>query len=108
MSFFETTIRLPADVDADQDVEIVVEVEYSIYGGYRPATWGYYGGEPAEYPEVEIESIVVVDDPASDWEDESIPLGPMPEGLEISHLLKCEQIRQLEAEALEAAREYSY
>lgn len=37
------------------DEEIVVDVKYIIMGAYRPATtWGYDGGCPAEYPELEV------------------------------------------------------
>ena len=55
---FETEVEMP-------DGECVtVEVHYDVSGGYAPATWGYYGGEPAEEPEVEIVSLIVVDDPS--------------------------------------------
>lgn len=28
-------------------------INYSISGKYRPATWGYHGGEPEEHPELD-------------------------------------------------------
>jgi hypothetical protein len=37
--------------------EIDVEVEWTTEGEYRPATWGYSGGDPAEYPEVNLVSV---------------------------------------------------
>ncbi len=36
---------------------INVDIDYSVHGEYLPATWGYHGGSPAEYPEVEINEI---------------------------------------------------
>jgi hypothetical protein len=36
---------------------IYVDIDYSSSGKYRPATWGYNGGDPAEYPEVEITNV---------------------------------------------------
>jgi hypothetical protein len=39
---------------------IYVDVESSTSGEYMPATWGYHGGSPAEYPETEIEKIIAV------------------------------------------------
>lgn len=38
--------------------DIDVGVNYSISGSYRPATWGYHGGEPEEHPEMEITDVV--------------------------------------------------
>ena len=40
---------------------IRVGVNYSISGRYRPATWGYHGGEPEEHPELDDVSVVDVD-----------------------------------------------
>lgn len=34
-----------------------VIVQIGISGDYRPATWGYSGGDPEEFPEIEIEKI---------------------------------------------------
>jgi len=36
---------------------IMVDADYDVHGSYRPATWGYHGGDPPEYPEVEITDI---------------------------------------------------
>ena len=47
--------------DENSPEEIDVGVNYSVQGEYRPATWGYSGGDPAEYPEIEIESVVNLD-----------------------------------------------
>lgn len=46
LEFFDITI---------QELEITIQVSYSIYGSYRPAT--FY--DPAEYPELEVENIEV-------------------------------------------------
>ena len=39
------------------DEDIFVTVVYCIHGKYIPETWGYFGGSPAEYPEVEVVEI---------------------------------------------------
>lgn len=62
MSTFELETYLAED--CAEEYPILVEVTYNVHGSYRPATWGYYGGEPEEGPEMEIESIEVVDDTA--------------------------------------------
>lgn len=36
------------------DEDIPVTVTYCVHGKYIPETWGYSGGSPAEYPEVEV------------------------------------------------------
>ena len=46
------------DQDDDSQEEITVGVDFDVSGRYSPATWGYYGGEPEEYPEIEIRKIV--------------------------------------------------
>jgi hypothetical protein len=44
----------PADDDDESWPEYIeVGVDYSIYGSYRPATWGDRGGEPPEEPELD-------------------------------------------------------
>jgi hypothetical protein len=55
-----TTILNPDfdDQDDNSQEEIVVGVDFDVSGQYSPATWGYYGGEPEEYPEIEIRKIV--------------------------------------------------
>ena len=45
-----------------EEMELEVEIEYSVYGESRPATWGYYGGEPAESPELALDRITTLDD----------------------------------------------
>jgi hypothetical protein len=51
------TITTPTGIDIHLDVDFSVQ----IHGRYRPATWGYDGGDPPDYPEVEVS----VDDTAS-------------------------------------------
>lgn len=46
LEFFDITI---------QELEITIQISYSIYGTYRPAT--FY--DPAEYPDLEVENIEV-------------------------------------------------
>jgi hypothetical protein len=38
----------------DEDFPYYVDlgVIYTIVGSYTPATWGYWGGDPPEYPEI--------------------------------------------------------
>ena len=36
------------------ETDFEVEVEFSIYGEYHRETWGFDGGCPEEFPEVEI------------------------------------------------------
>ena len=47
--------------DEDTPEEIDVGVDYNISGDYRPSTWGYHGGDPEEYPEIEITRVVDLD-----------------------------------------------
>lgn len=54
-------------IDADEQSPIQngyfildLSVEYSISGEYRPATWGYHGGEPEEHPEIDDANVYVV------------------------------------------------
>jgi len=52
-----------ADDEELEDEEIIeLEIEFTVYGSYRPATWGYYGGEPEEHPEVEIQRVYTLDE----------------------------------------------
>ena len=51
------TVITPTGIDILLDVNFSVQV----FGEYRPATWGYDGGDPPEYPEVEV----TVEDAAS-------------------------------------------
>ena len=50
----------PDDDDYEPE-EIDVGVDYEISGDYMPATWGYYGGDPEEFPEIEITRVVDLD-----------------------------------------------
>lgn len=47
------------DEDNPPPETIEVGVNYSISGQYRPATWGYHGGEPEEHPE--LDDLTVID-----------------------------------------------
>ena len=53
------------DNDDGRPEKRVLGINYKIVGKYRPATWGYYGGQPAEYPEIDIEEIVDITDSTS-------------------------------------------
>ena len=96
----DITSTFPPDVLADmagdiqeddqspiQDFYTTVElgIDYSISGEYRDATWGYNGGDPAEYPELDDVTVSVIGNgnsveidandlgkDASDWIDEKI------------------------------------
>ena len=50
------------DEDLEVEVELNLEVEYSITGSYRPATWGYFGGAPEEHPELEIDTVTLLNE----------------------------------------------
>jgi hypothetical protein len=50
----------PGD-DDDEPEEIDVGVDYEISGDYMPSTWGYNGGDPEEFPEIEITRVVDLD-----------------------------------------------
>lgn len=41
------------DENNPPEEELEVGVDYSMSGSYKPATWGYNGGEPEEYPEID-------------------------------------------------------
>lgn len=47
------------DATLERQGEVTVTIEYSVSGAYRPATWGYWGGSPEEFPEVEIETVTL-------------------------------------------------
>ena len=63
-SMFDTTMEVgnpnfnPDDEMSEEPEIIEVGVNYEMDGEYRPATWGYHGGEPEELPEIEISKIV--------------------------------------------------
>jgi hypothetical protein len=55
-----------------EEIEVGVDYSSETYGEYRPATWGYNGGDPAEYPETEYEITKIVDiDTGKDLTDDS-------------------------------------
>lgn len=56
-----------------------LHVEYDISGEYRPATWGYHGGEPAEYPELDGYDVYIVGNDGSMVEINASDLGPKGE-----------------------------
>ena len=41
------------DENNPPEEELEVGVDYSMSGSYKPATWGYSGGEPEEHPEID-------------------------------------------------------
>lgn len=58
----ELEIINPAfETDNVEPEVIAVGVNYSISGYYRPSTWGSYGGQPEEHPDMEITAIVRLD-----------------------------------------------
>jgi hypothetical protein len=55
-----------------EELELGVDYSSETTGEYRPATWGYYGGEPEEHPETEYEITKIVDiDTGKDLTDDS-------------------------------------
>lgn len=71
---FDTTLEIsnpffdPNGPDDESDpnfepdvIEVGVDYDYDYSGEYRPATWGYHGGDPAEYPELDITINRIVD-----------------------------------------------
>lgn len=56
----ETTITNPNFDDSDENSysDISVGINYSISGEDRDATWGYHGGEPPEYAEIDEVTVV--------------------------------------------------
>ncbi len=57
--FFDPKSTDPEDEDTPEEID--VGIDYNISGDYRPATWGYHGGDPEEYPEIEIMRVVDLD-----------------------------------------------
>lgn len=53
-----------------------LHIEYDISGEYRPATWGYHGGEPEEYPEIDGAQVSIVGDNGAMVEIDGSDLGP--------------------------------
>jgi len=43
--------------DANWPTDITLGINYNIVGRYRPATWGDRGGDPPEYPELDVVEI---------------------------------------------------
>jgi len=69
---------------------IYAEVTFVIEGEDAPATWGYYGGSPAEYAQAEVQKIVVLGDEAE---------GGFEEGFELE--LGEGELRDLEARLMQ-------
>ena len=63
-------------VSYDHGVTLDLHIEYDIFGEYRPATWGYHGGDPAEYPEIDGYSVHAVGPDGSMIEIDGSDLGP--------------------------------
>ena len=57
--FFNAQSTDPEDEDTPEEID--VGVDYDIEGDYMPATWGYHGGDPEEYPEIVIDKVVDLD-----------------------------------------------
>lgn len=96
---FEIEVCLVIQGHDCPDMPVTVTVD--IYGAFRPATWGYYGGTPPEAPEVDLLSMTC------DWDDETVAefnaenarlgLGPLPfvAGANLLPLLTREQEQKL-------------
>ena len=63
-------------VSYDHYVPVTLHVEYDIFGSYRPATWGYHGGEPAEYPEIDEMNVYAQGESGEMVEISTDDLGP--------------------------------
>lgn len=48
-------------------------VEFIVSGSYLPATWGYWGGEPPETPELEIVEVAPMFDVEAILANENCP-----------------------------------
>ena len=50
----ENWAEQPEDPD-DESVPyyLTLGINYSVSGSYQPGTWGYWGGDPPEYPEID-------------------------------------------------------
>lgn len=44
-----------------EEIEVGINYDAHISGQYRPATWGYHGGDPEEFAELEIDDFTVID-----------------------------------------------
>jgi hypothetical protein len=62
----ETSIYWDDPEDEDNGFHCELEIEFEISGEYRPATWGYYGGSPEEWPEAEVVEIYCEHGPVPD------------------------------------------
>lgn len=49
--------------DGEDWVVVTLLVKVEVSGGYAPATWGYDGGTPEEFPEAEITAVTWLDAP---------------------------------------------
>jgi len=57
----EHEVEMTVEVGGDE-VRVVATVE--VDGQYHPATWGYDGGSPEEWPEASVVRVVRLDDGA--------------------------------------------
>lgn len=48
-------IELIFEINPNKFVEVLIDFWVRKEGEYRPATWGYHGGSPEEYPEAVLE-----------------------------------------------------
>lgn len=49
-------VELEVELEVGDDL-IVALATFEVTGEYRPATWGYDGGDPPEYPEANLLSL---------------------------------------------------
>lgn len=75
-------ITNPLIDEPDQPEFITVGVNFTTYGEFRDETWGYNGGTPAEYPEIDE---VWVYDLATDTEIKSLDASSVEEIHEAIH-----------------------
>lgn len=52
--------EIPVEVDVDGEV-VSATAMVEVTGDYRPATWGYHGGDPPEYPEADVVELIADD-----------------------------------------------
>lgn len=70
LSQYVDNVEIEDDHAYGEGFEVGLEVETKITGSYSPATWGYYGGSPEEYPdyEYEIKGVFVKNQKTGKWE----------------------------------------
>lgn len=55
------SISYTLEHDGDPGFDVELEVEFETIGSYQPATWGFDGGSPEEFPEFEVTAIYLKD-----------------------------------------------